>query len=93
MMEVYSRMGHIVNDDWFQTEDASKERFQGILKANGLAGFVLPLREARVKDGYLLQYYNDGVWSVLVNSKDFQVLMVCQDEAEANEAYGKWGEQ
>nr|DAV81026.1 MAG TPA: hypothetical protein [Caudoviricetes sp.] len=92
-MEIYCRMGHIVCDDWCQTEEESKERFQGILKANGLAGFVLPLREARIKDGYLLQYYNDGGWSVLVNSKDFQVLMVCQDEAEANEAYSKWGEQ
>lgn len=93
MMEVYSRMGHIVCDDWCQTEEESKERFQGILKANGLAGFVLPLREARIKDGYLLQYYNDGVWSVMVNSKDFQVLIVCQDEAEANKAYSKWGKQ
>lgn len=92
-MEVYSRMGHIVNDDWFLTEEESKERFQGILKANGLAGFVLPLREARIKGGYLLQYYNDGVWSVLVNSKDFQVLMVCQDETEADEAYIKWGDK
>lgn len=93
MMEVYSRMGHIVNDDWFHTEEESKECFQGILKANGLAGFVLPLREAQIKDGYLLQYYNDGVWSVLVNSRDFHVLMVCQDEAEANGAYNKWSEQ
>lgn len=92
-MEIYCRMGHIVCDDWCQTEEESKERFQGILKANGLAGFVLPLREARIKDGYLLQYYNDGVWSVLVNSKDFQVLVVCQDESEANEAYSKWGKQ
>ena len=92
-MEIYCRMGHIVCDDWCQTEEESKERFQWILKANGLAGFVLPLREARIKDGYLLLYYNDGVWSVLVNSKDFQVLMVCQDEAEANEAYSKWGKQ
>ena len=92
-MEIYCRMGHIVCDDWCQTEEESKERFQGILKANGLAGFVLPLREARIKDGYLLQYYNGGFWSVLVNSKDFQVLAVCQDEAEANEAYSKWGKQ
>ena len=92
-MEIYCRMGHIVCDDWCQTEEESKERFQGILKANGLAGFVLPLREARIKDGYLLQYYNDGVWAVLVNRKDFQVLMVCQDEAEASEAYIKWGKQ
>lgn len=92
-MEIYCRMGHIVCDDWCQTEEESKERFQRILKANGLAGFVLPLREARIKDGYLLQYYNDGIWSVLVNSKDFQILMVCQDEAEANEACGKWGKQ
>lgn len=92
-MEIYCRMGHIVCDDWCQTEEESKERFQGILKANGLAGFVLPLREARIKDGYLLQYYNDGVWSVLVNSKDFQVLVVCQDEAEASEAYSKWGDK
>lgn len=92
-MEIYCRMGHIVCDDWCQTEEESKERFQGILKANGLAGFVLPLREARIKDGYLMQYYNDGVWAVLVNSKDFQVLMVCQDEAEASEAYIKWGKQ
>ena len=92
-MEIYCRMGHIVNDDWCQTEEESKERFQWILKANGLAGFVLPLREARIKDGYLLQYYNDGVWAVLVNSKDFQVLMVCRDEAEASEAYIKWGKQ
>lgn len=92
-MEIYCRMGHIVCDDWCQSEEESKERFQGILKANSLAGFVLPLREARIKDGFLLQYYNDGVWSVLVNSKDFQVLMVCQDEAEANEAYSKWGKQ
>lgn len=92
-MEIYCRMGHIVCDDWCHTEEESKERFQGILKANGLAGFVLPLRETRIKDGYLLQYYNDGGWSVLVNSKDFQVLIVCQDEAEANEAYSKWGKQ
>ena len=92
-MEIYCRMGHIVCDDWCQTEEESNERFQGILKANELAGFVLPIREARIKDGYLLQYYNGGVWSVLVNSKDFQVLMVCQDEAEANEAYSKWGKQ
>lgn len=92
-MEIYCRMGHIVNDGWFRTEEESKERFQGILKANGLAGVCASLREARIKDGYLLQYYNDGVWSVLVNSKDFQVLMVCQDEAEANEAYSKWGKQ
>lgn len=92
-MEIYCRMGHIVCDDWCQTEEESKERFQGILKANGLAGFVLPLREKRIKDGFLLQYFNDGVWSVLVNSKDFQVLVVCQDEAEANEAYGKWSKQ
>lgn len=93
MMEVYSRMGHIVNDDWFRTEEESKERFQGILKANGLAGFVLPLRETRIKDGYLLQYYSGGIWSVLVNSKDFQVLMVCKDKAEADETYIKWGDK
>ena len=92
-MEIYCRMGHIVNDDWCQTEEESKERFFEILKANGLAGFVLPVREARIKDGYLLQYYNDGVWSVLVNGKDFQVLMVCRDKAEANEAYSKWGKR
>lgn len=92
-MEIYCRMGHIVCDDWCQTEEESKERFFEILKANGLAGFVLPLREARIKNGYLLQYYNDGVWSVLVNSKDFQVLFVCQDEAEANETYKLWGEK
>lgn len=41
-MEIYCRMGHIVCDDWCQTEEESKERFQGILKANGLDGFVLP---------------------------------------------------
>lgn len=92
-MEIYCRMGHIVCDDWCQTEEESKERLQGILKANGLAGFVLPLREARIKDGYLLQYYNEGVWSVLVNRKDFQVLIVCQDEVEANETYIKWGDK
>ena len=92
-MEIYCRMGHIVCDDWCQTEEESKERFQWILKANGLAGFALPLREARIKDGYLLQYYNDGVWSVLVNSKDFQVLMVCKDKAEADETYIKWGDK
>lgn len=92
-MEIYCRMGHIVCDDWCQTEEESKERFFEILKANGLAGFVLPVREARIKNGYLLQYYNDGARSVLVNSKDFQVLMVCQDEAEADEAYSKWVKQ
>lgn len=90
MMEVYSRMGHIVNDDWFRTEEESKERFQGILKANGLVGFVLPLREKRFKDGFILQYSEH---SVLVNAKDYQVLMVCKDKAEADETYIKWGDK
>lgn len=90
-MEAYSRMGHIVNDDWCHTEEESKERFREILKANGLAGFVLPVREWRIKDGYLLRYSEQGVHSVLVNAKDFQVLVVCQDEKEADEVFLKWG--
>lgn len=89
----YVRMGHIVNDDWCQTEEESKERFYEILKANGLAGFVLPVREARIKNGYLLQYHNEGMHSVLVNAQDFQILMVCKDEIEANETYKLWGEK
>lgn len=89
-MEIYCRMGHLVNDDWCQTEEESKERFQGILKANGLAGFVLPKREKRIKDGFILQYSEN---TVLVNAKDYQVLMVCKDGAEADETYIKWGDK
>ena len=89
-MEIYCRKGHIVCDDWCQTEEESKERFQGILKANGLAGFVLPLREKRFKDGFILQYSEH---SVLVNARDYQVLMVCKDKAEADETYIKWGDK
>lgn len=86
----YARIGHIVNDNWCQTEEESKERFFEILKANGLAGFVLPVREARIKNGYLLQYHNEGIYSVLMNAQDFQILMVCKDENEANEMYKLW---
>lgn len=92
-MEIYCRMGYIVCDDWCQTEEESKERFFEILKANGLAGFVLPVREARIKNGYLLQYHNEGIHSILVNAQDFQILMVCKDETEVNETYKLWGEK
>lgn len=92
-MKHCARMGHIVNDEWCQTEEESKERFFEILKANGLAGFVLPVRDARIKNGYLLQYHNEGVHSVLVNTQDFQILMVCEDETEAKETYKLWGEK
>lgn len=37
-MEIYCRMGHIVCDDWCQTEEESKERFQGILRQTGWRG-------------------------------------------------------